>query len=60
MKYEDNDVYEGNFHKGMKHGYGKLINPKGTILTGTFKNDMPNGIFKIVYSDGVVHQGVDL
>jgi hypothetical protein len=44
----------------LRHGYGKLVDSNGTIYSGIFRNDMPDGIFKIEYANGEVVEGVDV
>lgn len=36
MTWADGSKYEGDWHKGQKHGEGRLLLPNGRIKEGTF------------------------
>ena len=49
----DNVKYKGNFHNGMKNGYGKLNNSiSKNSYEGEWKDDMKNGQGKETYPAG--------
>ena len=36
-------MFEGEFLKGLKHGYGKIIYPSGNTYEGLWERDMKEG-----------------
>lgn len=57
----DNVKYKGNFHNGMKNGYGKLNNSiSKNSYEGEWKDDMKNGQGKETYPDGSTYEGTFL
>lgn len=43
MKWTDNSVYQGEWIKGIQHGYGKMIFPNGTLKEGYFEMNVYKG-----------------
>lgn len=41
--YENGDMYNGDFYKGVKHGKGSLTNSSGDMLVCQFENDLATG-----------------
>ncbi len=39
----DRTVYDGEFIKGLKHGFGRIVYPTGNRYEGYWKNDMKDG-----------------
>ncbi len=50
--------FEGIFHRGKKDGKGILVDGKGGILEGTWKNDSFSGIGKVTRDNGELQEGV--
>lgn len=44
MTYADGCVYEGMFHKDVRHGVGTLYSPNGSIFVGTYEQDKRQGL----------------
>ncbi|KRX04079.1 Protein kinase-like domain [Pseudocohnilembus persalinus] len=57
MKYLDGSLYEGQFYKFMKQGYGLLYNPDGSQVEGQFYKDKINGRAKKIYPDCSIYLG---
>tara|TARA_B100001029_G_C15024553_1_gene432771 strand:- start:659 stop:1183 length:525 start_codon:yes stop_codon:yes gene_type:complete len=51
------DVYVGEFLNGLKDGEGTYKSMKGFIYNGEWKDDLPNGYGKRLFSDGTIHEG---
>lgn len=43
FKYGDKAIYKGEFHNGVKDGFGELIT-NNVKIKGNFKNDLPEGL----------------
>lgn len=43
MKWTDASVYQGEWQKGIQHGYGKMFFPNGTIKEGYFEFNVYKG-----------------
>mmetsp|Transcript_12165 Transcript_12165/g.12169 ORF Transcript_12165/g.12169 Transcript_12165/m.12169 type:complete len:95 (-) Transcript_12165:186-470(-) len=46
MTWNDQTCYEGDWFRGIQHGYGKLIYPDGTSKEGYFENNIYIGKVK--------------
>jgi hypothetical protein len=60
MEYDMNDgrlIYEGDFLRGIYHGYGKLISENGDIYCGSFTSGMKDGNGVLTLSTGTVFTG---
>jgi hypothetical protein len=40
MKWTDGSVYEGEWLKGVQHGFGKMTNSDGKSVEGIFENNV--------------------
>lgn len=40
MRWTDGSVYLGQWHRGIQHGYGKMIFPDGTIKEGNYESNI--------------------
>ena len=49
IKYDNGDVYEGNWHFNKKSGNGLMKYFNGEIYEGEFENDMRHGKGKMQY-----------
>eukprot|EP00831_Metopus_contortus_P047785 TRINITY_DN38708_c0_g1_i1.p1 TRINITY_DN38708_c0_g1~~TRINITY_DN38708_c0_g1_i1.p1 ORF type:complete len:121 (-),score=40.13 TRINITY_DN38708_c0_g1_i1:21-383(-) len=49
--WESGIQYEGEFRKGKKHGRGIKRTPSGVVVTGTWINDLEDGIMIIKNGD---------
>ena len=43
MKWTDGSIYQGEWVKGIQHGYGKMIFPNGVIKEGYFEFNIYKG-----------------
>jgi hypothetical protein len=48
MKINKEEVYTGQWQKGMKHGYGKLTEVNGTVYEGEWKEGKKSGYGKLI------------
>lgn len=55
--YEDGTVYIGDVTDNMKHGRGKLMDPKGDTYEGDFEEDKIQGKGKFTGADGTIYEG---
>lgn len=55
--YDDGTVYIGEIQNGIKHGRGKLLDPKGDVFEGEFVNDIIKGMGVFTGSNGTVYKG---
>lgn len=44
IRASDNELYEGHFINGLKHGYGRSIYEVGSIYVGQWKEGKEDGI----------------
>ena len=54
---EDDTMYEGNWHRGKRHGQGKVIWNAGGEWVGTSKNGKPWNGKGVWYDGGEKHKG---
>ena len=47
--YFDGQIFEGNFEKGDRKGYGRLIDLKGELIEGTWNGDVVSGVGRLIY-----------
>mmetsp|Transcript_32287 Transcript_32287/g.49430 ORF Transcript_32287/g.49430 Transcript_32287/m.49430 type:complete len:96 (+) Transcript_32287:1951-2238(+) len=40
MLWTDGSMYEGEWHKGIQHGYGRMVFPDGSTKEGYFENNV--------------------
>lgn len=57
INYENGERYEGQIHKGFKHGKGKYTWPDGTIYIGFWSNDLEHGYGKKFFANDDVYRG---
>ena len=60
MEYDMNNgrlIYEGDFLRGVYHGYGKLIAEDGNVYCGSFANGVKDGNGVLTLSTGTVYTG---
>ncbi len=57
MKYENGNVYEGEWKDGKRHGKGEIILVNGGSYEGEWKDDKRNGQGKMLYKDGSSYEG---
>jgi hypothetical protein len=50
-------VYEGQFRKGKKIGYGRMVYADGSHFEGYFQNGLPHGKGKLTRDGGVSCEG---
>ena len=43
MEWNDGSYYEGEWHKGLQHGQGRLCLPDGRVKEGIFRNNKFQG-----------------
>ena len=54
MRWNNGDVYDGNWRYGEKSGFGKKTSHDGDMQEGEWKNDeLHYGIVKETHSNGV-------
>jgi hypothetical protein len=63
VRYEDGDIYSGQWVDGMRHGSGKMIchdapGKRSYDYEGQWLNDMPEGFGTRCYADGRTEVGV--
>lgn len=51
-----NVIFQGDFIKGLKSGFGVFRTPEGTY-EGNFENDFINGNGSFLWNDGKVYEG---
>ncbi len=60
-----NQVYDGNFESGLKHGIknfwylgeGTMYYSYGDIYEGEWKNGLKSGYGELKYADGSIYEG---
>lgn len=60
MEYDTNSgrlIYEGDFLRGVYHGYGKLLSENGDVYCGSFSSGMKDGNGVLTLSTGTVFTG---
>jgi hypothetical protein len=57
MIYQNKDVYEGEWHIGLKHGQGKYTFDAGGVYSGAWKNGNMDGEGSFTYPNGDVYEG---
>ena len=58
IEYDDGDIYKGNvLANGKKNGSGTYTCNDGTVITGTWKENVLSGKAKIEYPDGDKYVG---
>jgi hypothetical protein len=40
MRWTDGSWYQGEWDRGIQHGYGKMTFPDGTVKEGYFENNV--------------------
>lgn len=53
---QDNFIYEGEFKDGQPHGSGEM-RTDGNTYKGEFNQGMMEGLGRIVYENGLIHEG---
>jgi hypothetical protein len=53
----DGSIYKGFFHNNKMEGRGRLVNIKGFVYEGEFKNGHSNGYGKYISIDGTSYKG---
>uniref|UniRef100_A0A1I8JBR1 Radial spoke head 10 homolog B n=1 Tax=Macrostomum lignano TaxID=282301 RepID=A0A1I8JBR1_9PLAT len=56
-QYMLRNIYEGDFFKGRRHGYGVFYYPSGSRYEGQWANDMKCGHGKFIFKNGRVFEG---
>ena len=51
MRWTDGSVYLGQWHRGIQHGYGKMIFPDGVIKEGNYENNIYKENLQVVESE---------
>ena len=41
--YEDKSSYNGDWHQGLRHGHGEVVNADGSVYRGQWAYDKPHG-----------------
>lgn len=49
--------YDGEWKKGLKHGFGKFYYPDGSVYCGEWKQNKKHGNGKYIYENGDVYEG---
>ena len=57
VKFENGNVYEGNFENDALHGYGKKTWANGVVYEGNWENNLMHGYGKITWYNGDVYEG---
>lgn len=57
IKFENGNIYEGEFADGMFDGQGKMSYKDGTVYEGAWKNSRRHGQGTITYYDGITYSG---
>lgn len=57
IKYNNGDIYEGQFEKGFRDGFGKMNYKNGDIYIGRWTLGKPHGYGKMYYNNGYVYEG---
>lgn len=57
IKFDNQDVYEGEFFNNQRHGMGKLIMYEYGKFIGNFKNNQKNGLGKLYFDNGDYFNG---
>ena len=52
LKYKTGTIYQGNFSKGVKHGFGHLITGTGYVYRGDWSSGCRSGYAQIHYENG--------
>lgn len=58
FKYDNGDVYEGDFVNGKKHGDGKYTRADGSVFDGEYKNDKKHGRGRCSWANGNSYVGM--
>ena len=57
-EYNNGNIYDGNFIKGKKRGFGKMYFKSGNIYEGNWENDIQNGKGKMYFKNGDIYNGL--
>ena len=57
LKYNNNDIYEGNFLNDKKYDNGKFIHNTGDYYIGEFVNDKMEGFGEFYYHNNDHYKG---
>jgi len=58
MKWNNDDVYDGNWKYGKMSGQGKMTWYNGVRYTGNWRNDKRNGFGTMRYANGKIAKGI--
>ena len=50
-------TYQGQMHRGVAHGFGRLVHVDGSVTEGFFKEGKPHGTVRRVLVNGTVFEG---
>lgn len=57
IELSDRGIYQGQFQKGQKRGYGKLVNQNGDYYIGEWSKNLENGLGLACQSNGYMYIG---
>lgn len=57
LRVEDGAIYDGKWHRGMRHGHGVYATIEGDVYHGEWRNGQYDGWGTLVWSDGRVYRG---
>lgn len=50
-------TYQGQMHRGVPHGYGRMVGVDGSVTEGWFDEGKPNGYVRHILTSGQVYEG---
>lgn len=56
-KYDNGDIYEGEWKDNMRNGHGIYVFTEGDIYEGEYKDDKISGYGILKYASGDVYEG---
>ena len=57
MRYNNGDIYEGDWKNNWRNGKGKMTYEDGEIYEGAWKDDLMDGKGKMTYKNGDIYEG---
>ena len=58
LKYKENgETYKGQYHQGLRNGFGEMTTSSGEGYIGEWRNDVKHGRGRLVFANGDLYEG---